>query len=625
MQAVILLLLILGSLAGFLPPFLVRIDRVRRARGRLEAKPFGERIRRVLTQVLFQSKVIRERPLAGTAHALVFWGFLVFLVATTDHFLEGLAGWSFLGWTPASAGMAVRHFVALFAVAVLLGILYLAFRRFVLRPPALGDHLSWSSGAVAFFIAALMVTYLYGLYGARHGSRSWEVNWWIHSLFVLGFPPLIVRSKHLHLVLGPFAVYFKDPVMGRLLPLDFEAEETGVEKPLELSKPVALGVFSCVECGRCQDQCPAYNTGKELNPKEVILDLRKAFLEAPGEPVLGKYLDPKVIWQCTSCGACSWQCPVGVEQLNPILELRRGRVSDGEFPGPLETLFRNLERSGNPWSYPRQKGDDRIEALGLPRYEGQEVLWWMGCMGRYDDGYEAAVRGFARILRAAGVSFGVLPGEKCTGDAARRAGNEFLFAELASHNVEILNASGAARIVATCPHCVRALEEYKDLGENQGLEEPLNPEIRIEHAVRFVAELVREGRLKLQGEAAPGKVFLHDPCYLSRHRNGGTWEELRECVAAAGVKALEPGRSRGRSFCCGAGGAQVFNEEEGEKRINHDRVEEFLSLGSDPVATACPFCGMMLKDGFKDKGVEDKDRVRDVLELLAARLPGEGS
>ena len=608
------------SLAGFLPPLLTRLKRVREAPGSWEVGAVGPRIGQTIAEVLFQTKVIRERFLAGLAHALVFWGFLFFVFVTIDHFCL-LLGFSPLGWL-GGVGEVFEHIVAFWAVAVSLGILYLSYRRFIERPSALGEHLSVSSGLVAALILILMVTYLLGLYSFDPWTMAWKVNWWVHALAILAFPPLIVRSKHLHLLLGPFAVFLRDPVPGRIAPLNFEAEEFGAEKAAELRKHIALGAFSCVECGRCQDHCPAYATGKKLNPKQIALDVRRALLEGPEKEAVGEFVDPEMLWACTSCAACVYQCPVGVEQLAPIMELRRSQVSEGEFPEPFNNLFKNLERSGNPWSYPRDKAAERMAELEIPGYEEQEVLWWMGCMARYDDNYLPTVKAFNRILKAAGVSYGVLKNEKCTGDAARRAGNEMVFAELAMHNIEQLNGTKAKAIVSTCPHCLKALEEYKQLGENQGLEEGLRPGLELVHATRFVHRLYEQGKLALQGEAASPQVVAHDPCYLSRHESGGDAGDMRFLLDMAATTCREPARSGKRSFCCGAGGAQVFNEEGGDRYVYTERTEELLAKGDGaPIATACPFCRLMLLDGCKDKGIEDSKRVVDVLDLVAARLP----
>ncbi len=606
MERVVLTILIVVSLYLFLRPVWKRVQLVRRAKGRFDLDRIGKRLVRFLSEVCFQSTVINQRPVPGAMHTLVFWGFLVFILETFHHFAAAY------GWLPLGEGAFHRAFgaiVALFAVLVIVGITVLAFRRFVLRPEALG-HFSWSSGLVTLFIWILMVTYLLSYLGLLETPFVQRANWWIHSATILAFLMLIPHSKHLHLVLGPVTTFLKDFELARIRPLDFEKEEFGTEKLSDLDKHSVLGAFTCVECGRCFDQCPANQTGKGLDPKQLMLDLRAGLLKNPEEIAVGPVIEDEILWQCTTCGACTFQCPVGIDQVIPIIGMRRGKVAAAEFPSTLRPLFDNLEKSGNPWKYPADQANEFIEANKFPIFKDHEVLYWMGCMGRYDFYYQKVALAMARILTVAGVRWGILQNEKCTGDAARRAGNELVFQMLAEHNIEILNQAEPDLIVTTCPHCLRTLQEYRDLG--------LNRQIPVVHHSEYIVRLLREGRLGL-AKVEPEKVVYHDACYLSRYIGGTHMQYPRQLISAAGLMVAESDHRRERSFCCGAGGGLLFTEETVGERVNHRRVKELTETGAPTVGTACPFCQLMLRDGLKDLNMESVG-VHDIAELVAASV-----
>ncbi len=610
MDKVVLTILIAASVYFFVQPFMRRLRLVTRGKGALKSRPLGPRILRWIPEVLFQSKIIRERPFAGLMHALVFWGFIAFGLETLDHFFHGYGG-TLLGH--GRFHEVFSWIVSLFAILVLIGILSLAIRRFIFRPAALG-HFSATSLIVGLFISVLMITYLLAQTSFTPGSRSAAVNWWVHALVLLAFLPLIVHSKHLHLVLSPFTTFFKDLKLAAIQRLDFEKEEFGAEKLSDLQKHTILGAFTCVECGRCKDQCPANNTGKKLDPKELMLTLRRGLLaDINSEAVREDLVAEEILWQCTSCGACTYQCPVGIDQVVPIIDLRRGRVANSLFPDTMKPLFKNLETAGNPWGYPPHTGGEFLEANGFPKYDGQPVLYWMGCLARYDDEYRKVALDFAKLLNASGLQWGVLADERCTGDAARRAGNEFLFTMLAEQNIEMLNAAAPPRIVSTCPHCVWTLEEYRAFG--------LSETIAVTHHTTFIRELLESRRLSLAAPAggSDGSLSYHDACYLSRYPGRDGVSDPRQVLRAAGTSITEPRRTRSRSFCCGAGGGMLFAEETAGTRINHARVDELVKTGAKTFATACPFCRMMLKDGLADKGHETIP-VRDIAQIVAERL-----
>jgi len=595
-----------------------RLVAVRKAKGPLPWDRPERRWTRVVREVLLQSKVIRHRPLPGLAHALLLWAFLAFGLESLDHLSHM---WLPHGFLPA-AGLfhdLFQGLVALFAWAASAGILYLAFRRFVLRPRELGAHLSGTSALVALFILTLMQTFLAKHYGwVQEGTLPGEVNWSLHTLVLLAFLSLIPRSKHLHLVLGPAGVFFRNETPGELKPLDFEKEEMGVTTLAELEQQNALAVFACVECGRCMEHCPATQSGKALDPKELVLKMKAAFLADPSAPALASgHLPENWLWQCTTCGACAEQCPVGNDQPLTIQEFRRGLTSEGQFPDTLRTLFDNLERSGNPWRHAPSSATAFLKEAGIPIHDGsQKVLYWMGCMARFDEAYRKVALDFVSVLKAAGVDFGVLEGEKCTGDAARRAGNEFLFQQLAMENVELLNEAGPDLIVSTCPHCIRGLGEYKTLGEDMRLKP-----IPILHHSQYIRQLTEQGRLRFdttQG-GLPADLAWHDPCYLSRYLDDSAIDAPREALRATGVEVREADRHGRRSFCCGAGGAQLFMEETEGRRVNHLRTEELLATGAKGVCVGCPFCRTMISDGLGDLGKAELP-VLDLATVVARAL-----
>jgi len=607
-ESIILVVLIVASVVLFWLPVQKRINVIKSVKGELKFDDFSRRLSRWFTEVVFQGKVISRRPLAGLMHAFVFWGFVCFIPETLHHFGQGfgisLLGEGFFRWV-------ITAVVSAWAVLVMVGIIYLTFRRFVLRPEALGEKLSASSGFVALFIIILMASYLLGLYTFEPGTTAYRINWWIHALTIMAFAVLIPHSKHLHLVLSPLTTLTKSFRLADIKPLDFEKEEFGAVKLTDLDVHTALGAFTCVECGRCQDHCPAYQTGKVLNPKQIMLDLRRGYLSNPDAAVIADAVLPaEALWQCTTCGACTYQCPVGIDQVVPILELRRGLGAEGEFPKPMTALMKNLERNANPWGYTQNQAEEFLDKHNYPAYDGQDVLYWMGCLARYDVQYRQVSLAFTSILNAAQTSWGVLREEKCTGDAARRAGNEYQFQELATANVEMLNEANPETIVTTCPHCLRALNEYKELN--------LKPEIQIIHHSTFIEQLLAAGKIKLSGGHGQKAVF-HDSCYLSRYEGRRGWQAPRTVLRAAGVEVCEPERTKDKSFCCGAGGAQLFNEETQGERVPHVRTEELLRTSAKEIAAACPFCPIMIRDALAVKDIEGIP-VKDIAEYVAEQL-----
>jgi len=549
--------------------------------------PLGPRVRQFLWEVMAQGKVIEQRPLAGLAHAFVFWGFCAFALVSVNHVAEGF-GLHVLSRT-GGFGRFYFGFVAVWAIAVAISITGLFVRRFVVRPVWLGK-VSAESGVIALLIFLLMVTYLGGLWLGEAGMAA-RFTWWAHTLTLLVFLPLIPHTKHLHLALSPFTVFLKRPGFSAIPPLAGD-EDFGLDTGKDVARIDALQAYTCVECGRCTEHCPAYNTGKVLNPKEIVLGLRGYLNEhgpAAAASLLGPHISEEAAFQCTTCGACEFQCPVGIQHLPIIVGLRRGAVNTGKWEDDYGgKLFLNLERTGNAMGFAASERQRFIEKNELPYYDGsQEYCLWLGCMGAFDPQGREIVLALARVLRHAGVSFGVLRKEKCTGDPARRLGNDLAVSQVAEANLETLRSADVHKLVSICPHCVRTIgTDWREFGAA----------FPIEHHSELLARLglrPKSGTPAANG-AAP-KVVFHDPCYLGRYRD--IFDAPRQ-VASLGGRVIDPPRARERSFCCGAGGGQMFLGEEKGKRVNRERAEELLATGASVIGTACPFCQTMFRDAL---------------------------
>ncbi len=577
------------------------------ARAILGSKPdpatplHGARAREFALDVMLQWKVIRGRPLAGLAHAFVFWGFCAFSMVTVDHLVRGFG----VRWLEESTGVGSLWFRVAFVFSILVtaSILGLAARRFLVRPRWLGEKVSPESGVIAGLIFALMVTYM-----AEHLGYGGRLIWWLHTAALLAFLPLLPGTKHLHLLLSPLSVLLKREGFATVAPLAGD-DDFGLSTGRDVTRLTALQAYSCVECGRCMEQCPAHLTGKLLNPKEIALGFRE-FLKENGagsdRPLLGARLAEEAVFQCTTCGACEAACPVGVQHLPMIIGLRRGAVNTGQWEDEHGgERFLQLERKGNPLGMNSLERDRFIRTNGLPLYDGsQDYLLWLGCMGSYDPQGRETVLALADVLRYAGVTFGVLQKEKCSGDPARRLGNDLAFQRLAEFNAGQMRAAGVKRIVSICPHCVRTIgEDWKDFGVS----------FAVEHHSELIARLMK----RLPAGRGTGQVVYHDPCYLGRYR--GTYEAPRRVAAFAGRVGEAP-RHGEKSFCCGAGGGQVFLGEEKGKRVSHERAEELLKTGARVIATACPFCQTMFRDALPAVAAGSEPRLADIAQLAAEKL-----
>ncbi len=619
---VILLLATLASVAYFVKIVLTRLAGMSAAKDKnLRFDNVGRRLWTVFAEVMLQTRVIRERPLAGILHALVMWGFFAFAWVSIQHFRHGFAGLehatpdvSWYGW-----------FAAIWSVAVLVGILGLTYRRFIVRPAALGDHLSVTSGIVAVLIVVLMVTYLGGWGWLEIPSLAWKANWWAHSAALLGMLWVIPRSKHLHLVIGPAAVFFRGDVTSNVRALrEDDDDDFGMLAFTDLSQKDILDVNSCVECGRCSDNCPANIIGGTLDPKQVILQMQSGLL-AGGSAIAGTVAEVEAgeawvseldLFQCLSCGACEQACPVGIEHVGmKILELRRGLVSEGRTNSDkLTDMFTTMERSPhNAWGVSQEVRQKFVESEELPIFDGsQEWLLWLGCGCSYDPHGQDVARSMKQILNASGVSWGVLKRETCCGEPARRAGNEYLYMELSQKVIEAFESGTVKKIVTSDPHCTRMFDvDYR--------QEESFTELDIE--VIHHTELLDRLMPKLDLTPSLESVTMHDPCYLARGR--GVTEQPRNVMQAIGANVIEMEHHGKETFCCGAGGAQLFIADDKEEfpggRVNHKRFAEVEATGVDTVVVACPYCPIMLKDAANQANREDV-KIVDVAELVAARL-----
>ena len=619
----------------------------------------GQRLLRVARIAFGQTKLLRE-PVAGLLHFFVFWGFVILLSAVVESLVEGLVpGFSFSFLGPLYPPLVfLQDLVGLLVViAVLISIV----RRLVAPPKRLQveGHAKWDAILILTMILIVMVT-MFGQSATRtilHPSGAdaarflslplaqlfdgvsapgvgfwFGLFFWAHMLAVLCFLNYLPYSKHLHILTSIPNVYLSDlGPRGALKPINL-ADETatkfGATDVEDLTWKQLLNGYSCTECGRCTAVCPANTTGKLLNPRKIFVDIRARTMEkAPvlvagaraeaggGESVLGhqlldNYITEQELWGCTTCMACVQECPVMIEHVDAIVEMRRGLVlNESRFPEELKVVFSNLERNYTPWGFGHATRADWAEGLDVPvmaDVKTADVLFWVGCAGSYDARYTKVSRAFVQLLKLAKVNFAILgTEEKCNGDPARRMGNEYLAQTLMAENIATLNGYGVKKIVVTCPHCMQSLgKEYKQLGGDY----------EVVHHSTLLQELIRDGKLRVKGRQQ-GTVTFHDPCYLGRYQE--EYDAPRSVLAAAqGSAPVEMKRSRDRSFCCGAGGGRMWMEEREGTRVNSERTEEALATQADIISTGCPFCLTMLSDGVKEKNAAERVEVKDIAELL---------
>lgn len=618
-----------------------------RGRGRPNWHVIPKRFVKVFFAVITFQPVFRSRFWVGLFHGLVAWAFLFYLLVNLGDVLRGyLPNFQLFG--DSFAGRLYRLGADLLSVSALLGMTVLLLRRFLVKPPNLTTRedvllhpkarqgIRRDSAIVGGFILLHVGARFFGetLHLAIHNRndpwqpfasviyRVWmpldsgtlvilqHLFFWLALGSILAFIPYFLYSKHIHLFFAPlnFLLKPKRRSMGELSRLDFDdeaIEQFGATHLEDLGWEAIMDAYACIMCYRCQEVCPAYDTGKVLSPAALEINKRYYLNEtgkrfAKGEPsqqaLIEFAIPPEAVWACTACGACVEICPVGNEPMRDILEIRRALVlMENNFPAQLQNAFRGMERSLNPWNIPPTERMKWAEGISMPTLEQNpepELLWWVGCAPATDARAQKVARAFAQILNLAGVNYAVLgEQERCSGDSARRAGNEYLFSELAFSNVEMLNQVAPKRIVTTCPHCLHTLKnEYPAFGGHY----------QVFHHTQYLYELIQNGQLKFETPPHPTTtITLHDPCYLGRQNN--ILIEPRQVLQKVNAKMVEMERHAMRSFCCGAGGAQMWKEEEpGDERVSLNRIRQAQATQAETLAVACPFCMIMLTDAAKD-------------------------
>ena len=624
--------------------------------GKPDWKAAFKRIPQAFTKVISFQPVFRFRLWPSILHALIGWGFLVFLLVNLSDLVYGYTGFSILNQT-GLFGDVYRLLADIANVAILVGMIAMVIRRFILRPATLSTRkttllnpnartgISRDSVIVATFIIVhnasryLGESFSVALSGSADKwqptismvARLWSgmnantlvigehIMFWTSLGAVLAFLPYFPHSKHIHLFFAPLNIWMKPQrrSMGELnyINLDDQTiEQFGAATIKDLGWEQVMDSYACIMCFRCQEVCPAYNTGKLLSPAALEINKRYNFNYGGGtdKPMLD-LISEEAVWACTSCGACVDICPVGNEPMRDILDVRRNlAMMESKFPKQLETAFKGMERNSNPWNVSQADRMKWADGLNIPTIEKNpepEILWWVGCAAATDARAQKTAQAFAKILNAARVNYAVLgQNEQCTGDSARRAGREDIFFGLASANVEILNEVKPKRIVTTCPHCLHTLKnEYPAFGGNY----------TVIHHTQLINELVGAGKIQTKLDGDNMKITFHDPCYLGRHNQ--IFAAPREDLKSAGLQIIEMPRNSAKSFCCGAGGAQMWKEEEpGTTHVNTARYMEAKVTHANTIAVGCPFCLTMMSDASKADG--DTLQVKDVAEIVAERL-----
>lgn len=615
----------------------------------------GQRLGQMLFKVLLQIPVISQRPVTGVFHGFIFWGFLVFLGVTLNHVAEGFfPGFSLFGH---GALYSILLFAAnLFAGLIILAVIYFFVRRYIVRVKSL-ERPSWQSLTVLCFILILMVSFIFyeafKIYelGMVQGNflANWtyatilppasavsshfiqatahfwvKFLWWLHILVIMAFGVFILYSKHLHLLAGPVNLFFRNTGVKAEIPLVNleEQEKFGTPQVTDLTRKDLLDLFSCAECGRCDDVCPAFQSGKALSPRTLLDKLKHHLLDsektlgtdpAALKKLLGEVVSEEEVWDCTTCAACMEVCPMLNEHIAKIMGMRQfGVLMESRFPEEFQTLYRGLENQGNPWGINADTRSEWARDLQVPLLgeKGEtDILLWVGCAGSFDQQSQKITRSLVKILQRAGADFAFLGNEeKCCGDPARRSGMEYLFQIQARQNIETLNRYKFRRIVTACPHGYHVLKnEYAKMGGHY----------RVLHHSELLHEFLAQDKIRIAGADA-ATITYHDPCYLGRYNH--IYEQPRRLLENLHRRRpLEMAASKQTSFCCGAGGGGMWKEEKSGKRISHCRMEQAEKAGADTIVTACPFCSIMFHDAIAETGRE-KMKTLDLAQAIEEKL-----
>ncbi|MGK9477309.1 heterodisulfide reductase-related iron-sulfur binding cluster [Melioribacter sp. OK-6-Me] len=619
----------------------------------------SERIKNVLKIAFGQSKLLRE-PAAGIIHFLIFWGFMLFLLVVVESIIQGFYydfNFSFLG----RIYLLITFVQDTFGFFVMIAVLAALYRRFIIKVPRLnvGKKGNLDAAVILLMIFGIVFSmfgqnviniinndFRYGLFEFKPVSMFisklffsdsnyvhvayYEFFWWMHIGLILLFLNFLPYSKHFHVVTSIPNVFFSklgnEKFIAKAIDLEDEnREQFGAADIEHLTWKQLLDGFSCTECGRCTAACPAANTGKKLSPREIIINIRhrteeKAPLILKGDDenqllektLVHNYITDEELWACTTCGACVYECPVSIEHLDAIIDMRRNLVlMESNFPPELNTVFKNIETNFTPWAFNWQDRANWAEGMDIKTMAEDpecEYLFWVGCAGSFDARYQKVTKAIAKLLQIANINFRILGiEEKCNGDTARRLGNEYLAQMLIQENVETLNNYGVKKIVTACPHCFNTIKnEYPKFGGKY----------EVEHHSELLIKLIAEGKIKINNESREKiKVTYHDSCYLGRYNN--IYNPPREILNKFGsLELIEMERSKDKGFCCGAGGGRMFLEENEGERININRSREAVETGAQKVVSACPFCMTMLNDGMKSLDKSNEIEVKDIAEII---------
>lgn len=663
---IIFLVIFVAAFAFLIKNSLKLISYLKLAKPENRFDNIGKRIKQMFVVAIFQTKILRDKN-AGMIHAGIFWGFLILLFSAANSIFVGFGihhPFNFLGPVYSLITILTDLFIFLIYFAVVFALL----RRYVFKVKRLQVEGEKVEAALILFTIFFIVTGLLFENAsaiAMYSDAGWavrpfanivsfiipvsaapviyEIAFWLHIVLIFAFMNYLPYSKHLHVLTSVPNVFLSNPdKTNRLDPIDFEDESVesyGASDIEDFKWKTLLDGYTCTHCGRCTSVCPANITGKVLDPREIIVQNRERTMDKMpillkqheasegnaelteeeqailDKTFLGDYQSREALWQCTTCGACMQECPVNIEHVPAIVEMRRSlALMEADFSPELQTTFGNLETNATPWAFSAAERADWTEGLDIPQAaekEEFEVLFWVGCAGSFDDRAIETSKAFSKLMKSAGVDFAILGvEEQCNGDVARRTGNEYLADMLVKANIETMGQYKFKKVVTACPHCFNTIKnDYPMFGGNY----------EVIHHTQFIMDLIKKGKLNIEKhDEMINSLTYHDSCYMGRYN--GVYDEPRETLKSVpGLEVKEVKRSKDKGLCCGAGGGQMFMEETQGKRVNIERTEELLETGAKTIAVNCPFCMTMITDGVKSKDIEDV-KVKDISEIIAENI-----